>query len=114
MIANTQSNEALQSAFEDFLNNVPAIRLKENMTKVLLAFLKHESPDGLPAFMDDHFIDLIFFFEFLDSVSAEVPRRRRTRSSSKLQGVMCCCPLCRLVSEGRRRRAKTSSGRPKH
>jgi hypothetical protein len=75
-------NKALQKVFSEFLSTVPVARLKQNMTRVLLTYLKHESPDGLPEFMDDHFKDLNYFFEFLDNILKEMPRRTKMSSSS--------------------------------
>ena len=65
-------NALLQQALNDFISNVPVDRLKQNLIKVLLVYLKNESPAGLPDFVNDHFIDLIFFFEFLDSIDEEM------------------------------------------
>jgi len=61
-------SQPLQEEFSDFISNVPASRLKQNMIRVLLTYLSHECPTGLPEFMDDHFIDLVFLFDFLDNI----------------------------------------------
>jgi hypothetical protein len=52
----------------DFLSAVPAGRLKQNMSKVLLAYLQYKCPDGLPDFMDDFLTDLMAFFNLLDAI----------------------------------------------
>ena len=64
-------NESLTKAFNDFLSEVPASRLKQNMVKLLMDFLKQNNKEGLPGFMDDLYTDLIFLFVLLDSIDKE-------------------------------------------
>jgi hypothetical protein len=58
----------LNEEFNDFLSSVPAMRLKQNMAKVLLVYLQHEYSSGLPDFMDDFLTDLMGLFDLLDAI----------------------------------------------
>ena len=60
--------ETIEEEFNDFLSSVPAMRLKQNMAKVLLVYLQHECSGGLPDFMDDFLTDLMGLFDLLDAI----------------------------------------------
>jgi len=64
--------EPLKEALIRFLSDVPAKRLKQNMVKILLDFLKRHGKEGLPNFADDLFADLEPFFDLLDVIDKEV------------------------------------------
>lgn len=64
-------NETLQAEFTDFVSSVPAKRLKVNIMRLLLSFLKHERITGLPNYADETFTDLVILFDFLSAIDRE-------------------------------------------
>jgi hypothetical protein len=65
-------NEALRQKFIDFISNVPARRLKDSTTKLLLYFFKFEYTDELSDFKDPLLTDLLFLFDLLDTIDKEI------------------------------------------
>jgi len=65
-------SELLQEQFQEFISNVPARRLRNNMNKLLFYFLKSECSSGLPDFMDPFLTDFLFFTDLLDTIDDEV------------------------------------------
>ena len=61
-------NDDLKTAFISFLSSVPAGRLKRNLEKMFLVFLRCEWDSGLPVFTGDLIVDMEFLFELLDSI----------------------------------------------
>jgi hypothetical protein len=64
-------NETLQTEFADFVSSVPAKRLKINIMRLLLSFLKHERITGLPNYADEAFADLVILLDFLSAIDRE-------------------------------------------
>ena len=66
-------NEVVKTEFVRFLEIVPASRLQENLLRMLIYYMeyKRKRQEALPDFMDDHLIDLVFLFDFLDNIEAE-------------------------------------------
>jgi hypothetical protein len=64
-------NETLQAEFTDFVSSVQAKRLKINIMRILLSFLKHERITGLPNYADEAFADLVILFDFLSAIDRE-------------------------------------------
>jgi hypothetical protein len=64
--------EILNDEFASFLKNVPAKRLKQSITKLLLYFLKFEDTGELPDFMDALYTDFLFLFDLLDVIDREM------------------------------------------
>lgn len=66
------TNESFIKMLEVFLSDVPAKRLKQNIVKLLLDFLKYNCREELPDFMGDLFADLIPLFDLLDAIDREL------------------------------------------
>ena len=64
--------DSLQQEFAHFVLTVPAKRLKQSSTKLLIYFLKFECTDRMPDFMDGLFTDLLSLFDLLDSIDREI------------------------------------------
>ena len=67
-----QITETLNEEFAIFLLTVPAKRLKQNIIKILLGFLKNEGINGSPDFMINLCTDMLFFFDLLDTIDKEL------------------------------------------
>ena len=64
-------NEVIQTEVTHFFEAVPATRLKQNIRRLLIFFIRARRGEGLPDFMNDCLVDCMLFFELLDIIDEE-------------------------------------------
>ena len=61
-------NEMLFKEVSQFLDTVPARRMRENMLKTILLLVRYRRKEGLPPYMNDFLSDIRLLFELLDAM----------------------------------------------